>query len=208
MHLPFDAVLCDFDGVIRFYDGAELAELESSFGIEPGTTARAAFAPHLDGPALTGEATVEQWMDSVVAELATRIPPEQARKLGDAFASAPFSTDQNVLDLLRHAQTQVPVVLVSNATLRLEEDLDRLGLAYFFDEVVSSARVGAAKPDPRIYQIAAERAGANPQRCLFVDDRAENAEAAVALGMTGLLYREVADLQRALAPLAGRLETD
>ncbi|MBP2705891.1 HAD-IA family hydrolase [Microbispora sp. RL4-1S] len=208
MYLPFDAVLCDFDGVIRFYDQAEVAELEGTFGVEPGVTARVAFAPHIDGPALLGKATVEQWADSVIAELATQVPSEQARKLAEAFAGAPFWADQSVLDELRQAQTHVPVVLVSNATLQLEEDLVGLGLAHFFDDVVSSARVGLAKPDPRIYQIAAERAGASPQRCLFVDDRAENVEAAVALGMTGVLYREMADLQRALAVSPSRPAMD
>ncbi|WP_055480191.1 HAD family hydrolase [Sphaerimonospora mesophila] len=204
MRLPFDAVLCDFDGVIRFYDTAGVTELERGFGVEPGTTARAAFAPGVDGPALVGEITVAQWVDSIVAVLVDRIPEEQARKLGEAFTGVPFRVDQDVLDLLRQAQTYVPVVLVSNATLKLEEDLDALGLTHFFDEVVSSARVGVVKPDRRIYEIAAERAGAEPRRCLFVDDRAENVEAAAGLGMTGVLYREVSDLHAALAPLLGR----
>ncbi|GIH72554.1 HAD family hydrolase [Sphaerimonospora thailandensis] len=201
MRLPFDALLCDFDGVIRFYDTGEVAELERGFGVEPGTTARTAFAPDVDGPAMVGEITVPQWVDAMVAALTEQMSPEQARKLGEAFTGAPFSVEQDVLDLLRQAQAHVPVVLVSNATLQLEEDLDALGLTHFFDEVVSSARVGVVKPDRRIYQIAAERAGADPRRCLFIDDRAENVEAAVALGMTGVLFREVADMRRALTPL-------
>lgn len=199
--MPFDAVLCDFDGVIRFYDSAEVTELEGSFGVEPGTTARAAFASRLDRPALLGQITVEQWADSIAAALAQQLSPDRARKLGEAFVGAPFTVDHDVLDLLRQAQPLVPIVLVSNATLRLEEDLDALGLTYFFDDVVNSARVGAMKPDRRIYRIAAERAGARPERCLFIDDRAENVEAAAALGMTGVRYRELADMRRALAPL-------
>ncbi|WP_433498665.1 HAD-IA family hydrolase [Sphaerimonospora sp. CA-214678] len=201
MRLPFDAVLCDFDGVIRFYDTAEVTELERGFGVEPGTTARTAFAPGVDGPALVGEITVAQWADSIVAALVDRLPEEQARKLGEAFTGVPFRVDQDVLGLLRRAQTYVPVVLVSNATLKLEEDLDALGLTHFFDEVVSSARVGVVKPDRRIYEIAAERAGADLRLCLFVDDRPENVEAAAGLGMMGVLYREVSDLRAALALL-------
>lgn len=201
MRLPFDAVLCDFDGVIRFYDTAEVAELESGFGVEPGTTARTAFTPQLDRPALLGQITAEQWAESIAAALAEQLSPDQARKLGAAFVGAPFSVDKQVLDLLRQAQCVVPVVLVSNATLRLEEDLEALGLTYFFDDVVNSARVGAMKPDRRIYQIAAERAGARPERCLFIDDRVENVAAAAALGMTGVHYRDVADLRSVLAPL-------
>jgi putative hydrolase of the HAD superfamily len=56
-----------------------------------------------------------------------------------------------------------------------------------------------AKPDREIYEIAAERAETAVERCLFVDDRLENIEAAVALGMTGLHYREPEDLRKVLA---------
>ncbi len=67
--------------------------------------------------------------------------------------------------------------------------------------VVNSARIGAAKPEPAIYLAAAGQAGVAPSRCLFVDDVPANVHAAEALGMTGLLYRQVAKLRRALDPL-------
>ncbi|GAA3443794.1 HAD-IA family hydrolase [Planomonospora venezuelensis] len=198
----YDAVLCDFDGVIRHYDAAGLVELERSYGIAEGTTVKVALAPGLLTPVTQGQITVEQWRDSIVEGLARLLgSPERAAALGDAFARARAQLDEEVLGLLRRAQERVPVVLVTNATFQLEDDLRALGLARFFDEVVNSARVGAVKPERRIYEIAAERAGADAVRCLFVDDREENVEAARALGMTGVLYREAADLREALAPL-------
>lgn len=74
-----------------------------------------------------------------------------------------------------------------------------MGLADLADHVVSSARVGVAKPDREIYEIAAGRAGVALDRCLFVDDRLENIEAAVGLGMTGVHYRQPGDLREALS---------
>ena len=71
----------------------------------------------------------------------------------------------------------------------------------FADDVVNSARVGIAKPDPRILELAAARAGVRPERCLFVDDGPENVEAAAALGMRAVRYRGPADLEEALQPL-------
>ncbi|MBG0827525.1 HAD-IA family hydrolase [Planomonospora sp. ID67723] len=198
----YAAVLCDFDGVIRHYDAGELAGLERFYGIAEGTTAKVALAPERLAPVVQGQITTEQWRESIVAGLeGTLGSPERAAALGDAFARARAHLDEEVLGLLRRAQERVPVVLVTNATFQLEDDLRALGLAHFFDEVVSSARVGTAKPGRRIYEIAAERAGASAVRCLFVDDREENVEAARALGMTGVLYREAADLREALAPL-------
>ncbi|WP_433222046.1 HAD family hydrolase [Microtetraspora malaysiensis] len=198
---PFDAVLCDLDGVIRFYDMTELTRMERAAGVAEGTTAELALAPENDLPVLRGEHTVEQWRDTIAAALADHVSEDKARELADMFTRAPFRADEKVLELLRLAQAQVPVVLVTNATPAVEDDLAGLGLAYFADDVVNSARVGVVKPDPAIYAIAAERAGVPMDRCLFVDDRAENVEAAVALGMTGVVYGGVADLEAALAPL-------
>jgi putative hydrolase of the HAD superfamily len=73
-----------------------------------------------------------------------------------------------------------------------------MGLTDLADHVVSSAQVGVAKPDREIYEIAACRAGTAARQCLFVDDRLENVEAAITLGMTGVHYHEPADIQKAL----------
>ncbi|MER5620884.1 HAD-IA family hydrolase [Streptosporangium sp. NPDC002544] len=199
---PYDAVLCDFDGVLRLHDGAERARLESAFGLEPGTVARVALSPELLGPAVLGKITCAEWEASIVTALtALPLSADHARQLGAAFVNTGFRVDEVVRGLLERAQAKVPVVLVTNATTRLEDDLDLLGLRYAFDAVVSSARIGVAKPDRRIYEIAAEHAGVPMDRCLFTDDRLENVEAARKLGMTAVHFRSPDDLHKALAPL-------
>jgi putative hydrolase of the HAD superfamily len=195
---PFDAVLCDLDNVIRFYDMAPLAELERAVGVPRGTTTKVAYAPEVDLPLLLGKITEEEWVDSIASVLSDRVTQAQARELGMALAEAPFRADDVVVALLRQLRGHMPLVLVTNATLELERDLESMGLADFADHVVSSARVGVAKPDREIYEIAAERAGVAAHRCLFVDDLLENVEAATALGMTGVHYQGPADLQKML----------
>ncbi|WP_159477182.1 HAD family hydrolase [Streptomyces caniferus] len=196
---PYDAVLCDLDNVIRFYDLTRLAELEHAAGLPPGTTAALAYGPEIDLPLLLGKITQEAWVDAVALGLADRVPEGTARALGAALARAPFRADPVVVSLLRRVRARLPLVLVTNATLELEDDLSTLGLADLADHVVSSARVGVAKPDREIYEIAAERAGVPVHRCLFVDDQLQNIEAAMALGMTGVHYRGPEDLREALA---------
>lgn len=193
--------MCDLDGVIRFYDYSRVARLERAAGLEEGSTAAVGFAPENDQPLLLGRIDKEQWVDSITRSLARRVPEAEARALARAFADAGFRADETVVDLLRQARAHCPVLLVTNAAEWLDGDLALLGLADLADDVVNSSRVGIAKPDRRIYEIAAERAGATLDRCLFVDDRLENVDAAVALGMTGVLYRDPADLRAALAPI-------
>ncbi|MFF5130879.1 HAD family hydrolase [Streptomyces syringium] len=195
---PFDAVLCDLDNVIRFYDMAPLAELERAAGLAEGTTARVAYAPEIDLPLLLGKITKEEWVGSIASALSGQVPLAYARELGMALADAPFRADDAVVALLCRVRRHMPLVLVTNATLELERDLESMGLADLADHVVSSARVGVAKPDREIYEIAAERAGVAANRCLFVDDRLENVQAAITLGMTGAHYHEPADLQKVL----------
>ncbi|RZU37512.1 putative hydrolase of the HAD superfamily [Streptomyces sp. BK022] len=201
---PFDAVLCDLDNVIRFYDTTELAGLERGAGLAEGTTERVAFAPETDLPLLLGEITKEQWGESIALGLAGQVSQAQARALGTAFANSPFRADDVVVDLLARARKHMPLVLVTNASVELEDDLALLGLTDLADHVVSSARVGVVKPNRRIYEIAAAQAGVAVDRCLFVDDRLENVQAAVGLGMTGVHYREPADLRGALGVLLDR----
>ncbi|MFJ9343867.1 HAD family hydrolase [Streptomyces sp. NPDC101733] len=198
---PFDAVLCDVDNVIRFYDSTPLGALERAAGLPEGTTAGVAFSPAMDGPLLLGRITMEQWADSVAGELAATAPVsgERARELAGALAGSPFAADPEVVSVLRAARAAgLTLVLVTNATLDLERDLEAMGLTDLAHHVVSSARVGVVKPDREIYEIALGRAEAAPHRCLFVDDLRENVEAAEALGMKGVHYGGPADLRAAL----------
>lgn len=188
-----DAVLCDLDGVLRRFDHTAQAEIEERYGLP---LMRTAFDPALLGPATLGVATEEEWAASVAVALGG---DDRARRAVAEFIAVPFTVDEDVKALLAKAQERVPLVLVTNATDTLDEHLERIGLTGFADAVVSSAKVGIAKPDPRIYRIAADLAGTAPERCLFVDDRWENVEAAKALGMTGVHYRTVGDLAAALA---------
>ncbi|MER8009373.1 HAD-IA family hydrolase [Streptomyces sp. NPDC094149] len=201
---PLGAVLCDVDNVVRSFDSSRLQALERAAGIAEGSTKKVAFAPETVAPLVLGEITSQEWAESIAAGLAGLVPdsdPQTAYELALALLESPFHADDEVVALLRRARIRVPVVLVSNAALELEADLDSLGLGDLADHVVNSARVGLAKPDPRIYRLAADLAGVHPERCLFVDDSEENVGAAAALGMNAVHYRDPADLERALKPL-------
>ncbi|MGC0311728.1 HAD-IA family hydrolase [Kitasatospora acidiphila] len=207
---PFDAVLTDLDGVIRLFDHGELNRLERAAGLPAGHTMRTAFHPELRGPLLLGQLGKAEWQariaERLAAESATTPEPAAAAELAAAFTSAPFRADPAIVSLLRAVREHVPVVVVTNATAWLDADLAAMELTGLADAVVNSAEVGAVKPEERIYRIAAERARVAPERCLFVDDTAGNVAAARALGMTGVDYREPADLRNALAYLLKELD--
>lgn len=64
-----------------------------------------------------------------------------------------------------------------------------------FDDIVLSFHVGMAKPDPRIYELAAERLGVRPSECLFVDDKEVFCQAARDVGMKAVKYKTFRDFE-------------
>ncbi|HEX2894524.1 MAG TPA: HAD family phosphatase [Marmoricola sp.] len=64
-----------------------------------------------------------------------------------------------------------------------------------FDDVVVSGSEGIAKPDPRIFEILAERLGQSLDGVFYVDDSAANVEVARAAGMDAVLFTGAADLR-------------
>ena len=65
-----------------------------------------------------------------------------------------------------------------------------------FDAVVISCEVGLAKPDPRIFRLCLERLGLSAGAALFVDDRADNVEAAAGVGLQTLRFEGPDALER------------
>ncbi len=61
-----------------------------------------------------------------------------------------------------------------------------------FDGAVVSGDEGLIKPDPAIYNTLLDRYDLVPEECVFIDDRAENVEAAVALNFHGIHYESSA----------------
>jgi HAD superfamily hydrolase (TIGR01509 family) len=57
-----------------------------------------------------------------------------------------------------------------------------------FNEIIISAEVRVAKPDPEIYRMMLEKIDLIPERTLFIDDFIENIDGAKAVGMHALLF--------------------
>jgi putative hydrolase of the HAD superfamily len=71
-----------------------------------------------------------------------------------------------------------------------------------FDYVCFSAEVQLAKPDTAIFQACLKAVHSRPEECLFIDDRAENVEAARALGLQALKFVSVEELAVEVQPFA------
>jgi FMN phosphatase YigB (HAD superfamily) len=69
-----------------------------------------------------------------------------------------------------------------------------------FDYVCFSAEVQLAKPEAAIFEACLKVVRSRPEECLFIDDRAENVEAARALGMQAVQFVSVQQLAVEVQP--------
>jgi 2-haloacid dehalogenase len=72
---------------------------------------------------------------------------------------------------------------------------------HWFDGIVVSGEERMIKPDQRLYTCLLERYRIDPARAVFIDDKQDNVDAAVALGLHGIEFRSPAQLRGELTAL-------
>jgi beta-phosphoglucomutase len=69
-----------------------------------------------------------------------------------------------------HAAGWRQAIASSAPAANLDVIVAAMGVAHYFDAIVSAYEVGTGKPDPAIFLLAAERLGVDPARCVVVED--------------------------------------
>jgi putative hydrolase of the HAD superfamily len=193
-----EALLVDMDGVVRHWDEGIVARGDELLGLEPGTLGAVVFEPDRLRRATVGDLTDEAWRDEVTRCLVDDHGCDPGAAAA-AWRGDEFTIDAAVIDLVRAVRAGGhPVALLSNATTRLEADLEASGLTDAFDTIVNSSRVALAKPDAAIFAHAADAVGVPAALCLFVDDRPENVAGALAAGMPAARFRSPVRLEATL----------
>jgi len=101
--------------------------------------------------------------------------------------------NEPMIDLMRKAKEGGHRMGLLTNNVREWEPLWRsmLPVDEIFEVVVDSGFVGCRKPDREIYDLTLERLGGiAPGECLFIDDTDVNCDAARALGMSAVHYRD------------------
>jgi beta-phosphoglucomutase len=192
--MPQYAVIFDIDGVLvdsydahfrswqTLYGEMGIAYDEAAFAADFGRTSRDILRRTL-GDDISDEriAEIDGRKESLYRDLVRRNFPAMngARELIDALAAAGF--------LLAVGSSGPP----ENTALALEH-LDPGGT---IRAIVTGSDVTRGKPDPQVFQAAAERLGVPPQACAVIEDAVHGIEAArragmIAIALTGTVPRE------------------
>jgi len=179
--VPADAVIFDLDGV--------LMDSEQRWNAAKEELVREAGGRWRDeAPDVMMGMSSPEWSaylrdDLGVAMDADAISRDVVRRMEDGYRRG--------LPLLPGAATVVPELarrwplgLASSSNREIIDlVLDLAGFADAFRATVSSEEVARGKPDPDVYLEAARRLGADPARCVAIEDSSNGLRAAVAAGM-------------------------
>jgi putative hydrolase of the HAD superfamily len=162
--------------------GVDEATAESAFRAEVAYYVE----HHIEGSDHATLADLRRRCAAVLARAAGSGPERALEALMGSLRFEPWEDASPTLVRLRAAGLRL--VVVSNWDCSLPEVLDGIGLGALVDAVVTSAVVGAAKPDPRIFEAALEAAGCAPGEAVHVGDSPEqDLMGAIGAGLRGLL---------------------
>ncbi len=185
--MQYEALLIDLDGVIRHWHPSD-ESIEIAHGLPIGSIRLTAFSPKLVWPALTGDVTDEEWRHRTAAELHRQFGAVRAAEAVAQWSVYTGNVDETTLSILNACSATLKIVLITNATSRLPQDLLALGLYDRFYGIVNSSQVGAAKPSEEIFRVALKRAAVTAEQALFIDDTAGHVEVAAGLGILGHVF--------------------
>ena len=188
--MSIKAVFFDLGGVIlRTEYQAPRQHLAERFGMDYDDIDKVVFGGGTNGSAArasVGEITEEEHWWNVMKTL--KLPAGEYERVRDEFFAGDV-IDHEIVNFLRSIKPRYRVGLISNAWSGLRSYIERERFDDAFHEMIISAEVGAAKPDPKIYHIALERLQVQAGEAVFVDDFIENIEACNQVGMKGIHFR-------------------
>ena len=111
--------------------------------------------------------------------------------------------EKNTVNILEALNKQYSIWLLSNTNPKhIQDEIEkRYSFPCLVNGAVYSFDVGVRKPEKEIYEIAMQRANANPQECLFIDDLLENIQAAKQIGIEGIHFISSEQLKQELVHL-------
>ena len=107
---------------------------------------------------------------------AAHYPIDEARKLAEAAFEVFFAGRNRVvffpdaLEMLQTLSARYPIYALTNGNA----DTERTGISHYLQGAISSAQVGASKPDPRMFRAALDQAGVAASQCLHIGDHLDD----------------------------------
>ena len=132
-----------------------------------------------------GTISIPEYWALLAADLGVQWKASTVHALWIADFRSWLSLEPGTLDLVEELHDGgTRLAILSNAGFDFSSPFRRSPMGAFFERVFVSAEMDAIKPDPAIYVEVADELGIPLEQMVFIDNKAENTEAAAALGVT------------------------
>ena len=182
--MPIQTVFLDAGGVLVNPNWSRVSDVLRRHGVDVSSAILAAAEPHAKKRLDTGDTintTNDQqrgwtYFNLVLTEAGIPLSSATAAALAELHAYHEThnlweTVPDEVLPALAALRAAgLRLVVLSNANGTLHRAFDRLGLTTSFDVIFDSHNEGVEKPDPRFFQIALERSGADAATTMHVGD--------------------------------------
>ncbi|HEX8051027.1 MAG TPA: HAD family phosphatase, partial [Solirubrobacterales bacterium] len=192
------AVVCDFGGVLTTPLLHAFAAVQEDIGVSAenlGMAMREGLAEGEELPLFRlerGEISEDEFLERLEDGLESLLGHRpHLHRFRHMFFEA-LDPNEQMIELMRELGASGLKMAMLTNNVREWEPLWRsmLPVDEIFETIVDSAFVGCRKPERRIYELTLERIGMPAEACLFVDDLRPNIEAAEALGMNAVHFRD------------------
>lgn len=182
------AIFFDLGGVIlRTEFQAPRQRLAERLGLEYDDLVKIVFDSDSGIRATVGEISSDEHWDAILQRL--KRPASELVSIRDEFFAGDV-VDRTLLAYIQSLRGKYKTGLISNAWGDLRDFLVREKIDEAFDNLFISAEVGAAKPEPKIFQIALEQFGVSPEEAVFIDDFLINIEGCEKVGIKGIHFKD------------------
>ena len=183
------AVIFDFGGVLCFHPPEEkFARIAEVFGIPVSRLFEIFWANRADYDA--GALDQRAYWSRVAQQAGASFDEAKLPLLARLEVELWNAFDERVLGWASHLQAMgFGTAILSNLPETLGHELRVVpGFLDPFDHVTFSYELRVVKPDPAIYRDAIQGLRVEPGEALFLDDKLENVEGALAVGLQAELY--------------------
>jgi len=195
-HEPIECVILDLFGVVISFDDSLVYDRLAQHCEDPPQAFISMRDLVSESKLIRGNRELEDVYARLVADHGLKIQWSEFREAWLTSYSEPMPGMKEALVALSNS---CRLVLLSNVDMYYWQTVKASmpELAYFAAYVLSFEQ-GTAKPESSAFNRALVAAKAPASRCMFVDDKQENIEAAQALGIRGHLFRSTRAMKIAL----------
>jgi putative hydrolase of the HAD superfamily len=199
MVLEFERIegtVTELEGVIRTFPQDRDRAIENRYRLPHGAIAQVAFTSSPIALAVSGKISDAAWRAGITSRLKSLFPEVDCESAVRDWSNFAGVVDFGVLNELKKLKQLGPLILVTNATNRLEPDLIELGIYRHFDQIINSSSVGYAKPSFEIYKLALFHLKLPAEKVLWIENTPAHLRTATGLGFHTHHYQSLDSLRR------------